>query len=146
MKKSILTLAVATLFASALLTSCSSPSEKVVQAQNNVDDANKNLDNANKEYLADIESYRKVAADKIAANEKSIVEFRTRKDIKKLEARIEYTKKLDELEKKNTDLKKSLDDYKADGKDKWDTFKAEFSKNMDGIGNAFKELTTNKSK
>ena len=34
-----------------------------------------------------------------------------------------------------------MDDYKADGKDKWETFKAEFSHDMDELGHAFKGLT-----
>ena len=50
-------------------------------------------------------------------------------------------KKIDELEQKNSELKKRLDDYKADGKEKWEKFKAEFSHDMDELGKAFKDLT-----
>lgn len=43
-------------------------------------------------------------------------------------------------------MKKKLDDYKADGKDKWEQFKKDFSRDMDDLGNAFKDLTTKKTK
>ena len=77
----------------------------------------KRVDKANAEYLVDIENYRKEAAAKIAANDKSIAEFNARIESKKEAAKADYKKKVAELEKKNTDIKKRLDDYKAAGKD-----------------------------
>ncbi len=34
-----------------------------------------------------------------------------------------------------------MNDYKAEGKEKWEIFKAEFSHDMDGIGKTFKDVT-----
>ena len=34
-----------------------------------------------------------------------------------------------------------MDEYKADGKENWEKFKAEFNHDMDGLGSAFKDLT-----
>ena len=45
------------------------------------------------------------------------------------------------MEQKNTDMKKRMDEYKADGKEQWKKFKAEFSRDMDELGQAFKDLT-----
>ena len=146
MKKLILALAVFAIITGAILTSCNTPAEKVKDAQTNVTQANKDLDAANKEYLADIENYRKETADKITANDKSIVEFKARIEHEKKATKAEYNKKLTELEQKNSDLKKKLDDYKSDGKEKWETFKAEFSHDMDELGKAFKDLTVNNVK
>ncbi len=146
MKKSILALTVFAIIAGAILTSCNTPAEKVKDAQTNVTQANKDLDAANKEYLADIENYRNETADKITANDKSIVEFKARIEHEKKGAKAEYNKKITELEQKNSDLKKKLDDYKSDGKEKWETFKAEFSHDMDELGQAFKDLTVNNVK
>jgi len=50
-------------------------------------------------------------------------------------------KKLTELQQKNTYLKKKLDDYKIDGKEKWDIFKAGFSQDMDDLSKALTDLT-----
>ena len=38
-------------------------------------------------------------------------------------------------------MKKKMDDYKAEGKDKWNEFKIEFNRDMEEIGKAFKDLT-----
>ena len=43
-------------------------------------------------------------------------------------------------------MKKKLEDYQAEGKDSWETFKTEFSHDMDALGNAFKDLTVNNVK
>ena len=141
MKKSILALAASALITGAFLTSCNTPAKKVENAENEVKEANKELDKANEEYLADIESYRKETADKIAANDRSIAEFNARIKREKMDAKADYKKKIAELEQKNSDMKKKMDDYKAEGKENWEKFKAEFSHDMEEIGKAFKDLT-----
>lgn len=141
MKKSTLVLTALAMVTASFLTSCDTPAQKVENAQTNVKDANKALDKANEDYLAEIQSYRKEEADKIAANDQSIAEFKTRIAGDKKEAKAEYTKKIAELEQKNSDMKKKLDEYKADGKDKWEKFKTEFNHDMDEMGKAFKDLT-----
>ena len=65
MKKTILATAASVFIAGVILTSCHTAAEKVENAQNNVKEAKKELDSANKEYLADIENYRKETAEKI---------------------------------------------------------------------------------
>ncbi|WP_435353133.1 hypothetical protein [Emticicia sp. SJ17W-69] len=141
MKKSILALAVFTFIASTAILSCNSPAEKVENAQTDVVDANKDLEKANEDYLVEVEAYKKETADKIAANEQSIKEFNARVATEKKEARVAYQQKIAELEQKNTDMKKKLDDYKQDGKENWEKFKTEFNHDMDELGKAFKDLT-----
>src|SRR6478736_4653267 len=141
MKKSILVFPAIALLAAATLTSCNSPSKKVEEAQKDVNEANKDLAKANEEYLADIESYRKETADKIAANERSIAEFNSRIKEQKREAAADYKLKITKLEQKNSDMKKHLDEYKAEGKENWEKFKTEFNHDMDELGKAFKDLT-----
>ena len=43
--------------------------------------------------------------------------------------------------KKNSDLKMKLDNYKAEGKENWKKFKIEFNRDMEELGIAFKDLT-----
>lgn len=140
MKKSILTLAAFAFITGAVITSCNTPAEKVGIAQDNVTAANDDLDKANAEYLVDIENYRKEAAAKIVANDKSIAEFNARIESKKEAAKTDYKKKVAELEQKNTDIKRRLDEYKAEGKDNWEIFKMEFSRDLEKLGKAFKDL------
>jgi len=141
MKKSILIFAACTFISGAILTSCNTSAEKVEAAQNNVIQANKDLDQANKEYLADIESYRIETANRIAANDASIAEFKTRMEHQRKAVKADYRKKIAELEEKNKEMKQKMDNYKEEGKEKWQIFKAEFSHDMDELGQAFKDLT-----
>lgn len=146
MKKSILALAASTLIIGSIATSCNTPAEKVEKAQTNVQEANQDLEKANDAYKLEIESYRKETADKIAANDKSIADFNLRIENQKQDAKVEYKKQIAELEQKNSDMKKKMDDYKADSKVQWEIFKTEFSHDMDELGKAFKGLTIKNNK
>lgn len=141
MKKSILTLTASALLAGAILTSCNTPAQKVENAEEKVEAANDDLNDANEAYQKEIDSYRKEADEKIAANNKSIAEFNARIALEKKDAQDDYRRQIATLEQKNSDLKKKMDDYKADGKEKWEQFKTEFSRDMDELGKAFKDLT-----
>jgi hypothetical protein len=142
MKKTQLLLAAAIVTLGLAWTSCNSPSDKVANAQNDVKAANADLDAANKELLAEINKYKAATADSIEQNDKSIAEFDARIDKQKVEARDEYRKKITELDKKNNDMKKRMDDFKAGSKEDWEAFKKSFSQDMhsmnQGIRNFFK--------
>ncbi len=146
MKKSILVFAALAFISGTLITSCSSPAEKVENAELEVNQANENLDDANKAYEEDVEKYRKETAIRIAENEKSIAEFNLRIENEKKEVKADYKKKIAELEQKNTDMKKRMDEYKLEGKDKWEQFKSEFNRDMESLAEAFKNLTVNNEK
>lgn len=142
MKKSILVLAVSSLLISgAGLSSCSSPAEKVENAEGEVTEAKEDLKEAKEDYLLEVETFRKETAEKVALNNQSIAEFKARKALDKKEAKAEYDKKVKALEQKNTDMQKRLDDYQIDGKDNWEKFKIEYNHDMDELGKAFKDLT-----
>ncbi len=144
MKKSILTLA--TFITAVVFTSCTSSEQKVEDAKVEAIEAAANLNSANEEYMADMESYRIATAEKIEANNKSIADFKKRIENEKKEAKADYNKRIEELEKKNSDIKKKMDDYKADGKSNWESFKAEFSRDMDELGNAISSFGENNKK
>ena len=141
MKNSILALVACSFIVGGSLISCNTPAEKVENAQTTVQEANKDLDVANKEYLADMKVYRQETADKIAANDKSIADFKVRVAKQKKDAKADYEKQIADLEQKNTDMRKRLDDYKVDGKEQWEKFKTEFGHDMDELGKAFKGFT-----
>ena len=141
MKKTFLSLLTVTFISGIILISCNNSSQKVDKAQKDVIEANKNLEDANKEYLADMEIYRTETANRIAANDQSIVELKAKIANDKKIAKADFKKKVAELEQKNSDMKKKMDEYKADGKENWEQFKTEFSRDMDELGNAFKDLT-----
>lgn len=141
MKKRIITLTLCTIMSGALFMNCSNSAQKVDKAQQNVIEANKNLDNANQAYEADIADYRTETANIIATNDKSINDFKARIAKDKKIAKDDYNKKIADLERKNSDMKKRMDDYKADSRESWVQFKDQFSRDMEELGKAFKDFT-----
>lgn len=145
--KSKMYLIAATMFVvGSMLTGCSSPSDKVEDAQEKVDKANQNLDKAQDDYAADVEKYRKETAEKIAANEKMEADFNAKIANDKADAREDYKKKVAALDQKDSDMKKRMAEYKMEGKDKWIVFKEGFNKDMDALGQDWKDLTNSKNK
>ena len=136
MKKNLLTLLASALITGTLLISCNNSAEKVENAESNATEAMSDLNEANEEYLAEIEEHKKKTADKITANEKSIAEYKERIENERNEIKADYNKKIYELEKKNSDIKKKMDDYQAEGKEKWELFKAELNRDIEDLGNA----------
>ncbi|MFI5148836.1 MAG: hypothetical protein ACHQRM_03820 [Bacteroidia bacterium] len=146
MKKSLIQITTAMLITAALCTGCESRSEKVENAEKGVANAQKDLTQANEEYLADIQLSRTQADARAAANDSSIARFRARISKEKKETRVAYEKKIAELDAKNKDLKKEIDEYKAAGKDDWEKFKIRFNKDVTTFGDAFRNLTSPKYK
>lgn len=145
MKKSIVALAISTLIGGSMLTSCQSSALKVENAQENVQDAADDLVDAKEELneaLNDsIQLFKKIAAKKIQLHEKSLADFKARIKKDKLANRTQYEQRLVELEQKNTDLKKTLDEYKAESRENWMTFKLKITNDINAVGETIKELT-----
>ena len=78
MKKSIFSLALTAFVAGTLLTNCSTPAQKVENAEDHVEQANEDLNKAQDDYAADVEKFRKESEERIATNEKSIADFDAR--------------------------------------------------------------------
>lgn len=131
---------VALLSMGAILTNCNSPAQRVENAQDDVQAANQELADANKAYLADVENYRKEISMKTMANDSSIMVLKQNIPNKNEADRAEYEKQIEALEQKNTDLKKSMNNYKADGKDEWDAFKTDLDNSMDHLGVAIRDF------
>jgi hypothetical protein len=148
MRKRHYILAITTLIVTFLITACESSSKKVEDAQKKVEQtkvnaiaANIELNQARKDSISNYKQFKKESEDRIIAQEKSIAEFKARIAKEKKANRAEYEKKLVQLEQKNSDLRKKLNEYKDEGKGKWISFKIEFNHDMDELGKAFKDLT-----
>jgi phosphoenolpyruvate-protein kinase (PTS system EI component) len=136
MKRKILITAAIVFASAALFTGCNTPSQKVETAKENVEEANEELAKAKQEYLADLESYRKQQATQSLTNQQMIAELKTRIAKEKEATRAAYTKRISELEQKNRDMNNKMTAYVEDGQENWKSFKAEFSRDMDELGNA----------
>jgi|ERR1051325_11109541 outer membrane murein-binding lipoprotein Lpp len=155
MKKTIFTLAVATtLMAGTIFTGCQSSDAKVDAAKDKVQDAKQDLKEVQKDAnteaqkAANAEEWKKFKSEseiKIRDNEIRIAELREKmkKSGKTLDALRE--KRIDELEQKNRDLRSRIDAYDK-SQSNWESFKREFSHDMDELGQALKDLTVDNKK
>lgn len=150
MKKLLFSLSAAVLFVAAtLLTSCQSPEKKVENATEKVAEAKQELTDAQKtaqmeaQKASDAAEWQKVKAEwnlKVKENEKEVADLKVKmkKEGKKMDAA--YKEKVDMLEKKSTALKNRIADYDKSPSE-WESFKREFTHDMDEFGKAFKDLT-----
>ncbi len=120
---------------------CNSPAGKVENAKEDIAEKEQELDKAKQAYQTELENFRKESTEKISENERIIADFRAKIAKEKKEVRVVYEKKIAELEVKNNQLKAKITDYKAETRENWDSFKTEFSHDMDELGNAFRDLT-----
>jgi uncharacterized protein YaiE (UPF0345 family) len=81
---------------------------------------------------------------KINANEKRIDEFKVKIKTASIEVKADYDKEITVLEQKNVELKKKINEYKYEGKDKWEEFKQGFNHDMDIVGKALKDFFAKK--
>jgi hypothetical protein len=149
MKKTIFILTISIVIAAGpMFTGCQSSAKKVENAQDKVQDAKddviaakEELDQAQRD---SVQLFKKESEEKIAAHEKSIAEFKARIATEENANKVKYDKKLAELEQQNTDLKKNLDEFKADSKDNWVAFKVKFKNDLDNLGQALKGFVVKK--
>jgi hypothetical protein len=141
MMNNIVTFAVVGLVAGMLFTGCEKSSEqKVAGAKENLGEAKQDLKDAQAKYLAEWQTFKRESDSTIAVNEKRIDAFKEKMGKASTKVKAKYSKEVAELEQKNHDLKKKLDEYKDEGQSKWEEFKTNFNRDMDAIGKTMKDL------
>ena len=140
MKKTIYFMTITAMMAGGVLSSCESKEKKVEDAKENVVDAKQDLKDAQKDLNAEYPAYRKDMEERIEANDKKIADLREilNKPGKKPLDNMRKDR-IDELERKNADLRSRLYGYEKERSD-WESFKREFNHDMDELGNSFKDM------
>ncbi len=154
MKKTIFTLAFATLIASIVIIGCKPSTkegeesqQKVQDANEKVEDAKDNLTMAKKGATAEEwKAFQDNTDSIINENEIQITELKSRmkKAGKSIDAN--YTKNINLLEVKNKELKARMDTYKNDINSDWQSFKHKFKHDKDELGQELRDLTFEKTK
>jgi hypothetical protein len=144
MKNTVKVLTISALFSMAFLTACSSSSEKLEDAKEDVTEANEKLDEAETAYMNDIEEYKKETAAKIAANDQMIADFQVLSEKEKKANSAEYQKKVMELKTENEAMRSKMENYTAQGNEQWVEFKKEFGNDMVELGRALNDFSTNR--
>lgn len=140
MKTSILIVALSAGILAVVFSNCNTASENVEDAQREIVKAAVVLDKTTQEYILDLNKYKAEVAERIEANQKSIDEFRKRIQLEKNELRAEYEGRISTLERKNSDMKRRMDQYQANGKENWEDFKREFNDDMEILSKAFSDV------
>jgi predicted nucleic acid-binding Zn-ribbon protein len=142
MKNSILTLTTLVVFT----LGCTSSEKKVENAKEDLKEAKAELNQEQKDSVADYLTFKKGIEDRISENEKGIEAFNVRLKNSKNKNWAADQKRVDELEQRNINMRKKLEDYEANGKDNWKAFKTEFNHDMDDLGQALKNLSIKNTK
>jgi hypothetical protein len=134
MKYKTFTFAVIGCIAGIIFAGCEKTPEQKVEV------ANQELKEAKADYRAEWQKYKADSEEQIKANEDRIDAFKAK--MKKADRKIKtkYYTAVGELERKNRNLKRKLEEYKDEGESKWQEFKTNFSHDMEGIGNTMKDL------
>ncbi|MGL5892204.1 MAG: hypothetical protein ACRC3B_20085 [Bacteroidia bacterium] len=146
MKKYLLLLAFTGLVLASVNQSCSSPEKKVKDAGLEVIQAQKTLDESNRKYDEEVAKYRILTAENVAANYQMITDYNNRRILNKERVDVDKQIKIAELKMKNSEMQIKMDNYKADGAEKWESFKKEFDFDMDKLRNSFIGLTNDNVK
>lgn len=146
MKKTFLVLVALAFVAAVPFSGCTNSAQKVDNAKDNVTQAKEDLDEANQAYLAEVEAFKKESEAKTVTYDQRIAELKAKVAKVTGKTKVGYQKQIAKLEKKNTEMKNMLKDYKEDGKDKWTSFKTEFNHDMDELGQALKDFTVDNKK
>jgi gas vesicle protein len=150
-KKSVLSIGVVTIaVATMLFSSCNSSNEKNETTESEsvekLNEAKEDLNEAKKEYNKKYETFKNESLHRIAENEKTIAALKLEMKDETKVAKADLDKKLTTLEEKNQNLKEKISDYKEEDNEKWESFKTEFSRDMDNLGEALKDLTKTNTK
>jgi uncharacterized protein with GYD domain len=93
-------------------------------------------------YSHEWQEFKSTSEQKIQDNENRIAAFREKMEKSGTKMKAKYNREIANLEKANRGMKKKLEEYKNDGKTAWADFKTRFNNEMDKIGKALKDLTS----
>jgi transcription-repair coupling factor (superfamily II helicase) len=141
MKTKYVALVTTLLIAGSLFIGCEkSPEEKADQSAENVKEASQEMKDAQAQYEKEWKQFKDDAELKISTNEKKIDAIKTEMGKTGPEFKAKYENTVLTLEQKNIELRKRLNDFKYDGKNKWEDFKTLFNQDIENVGNAINNV------
>ena len=154
MKRTIYTLALIAFMAGSTVASFGQVSEnnsvrnnaKVRESKKNVAESKKNLRVVQKKSDQDYKNFKKESDQKFKNNEKRISDLKQKYSKLHSNEKVAYKKNLAVLEQRNSKMKRELANYKVSDDDKWTSFKRDFSRDMDGVGQSLKDFTVRNTK
>ncbi len=121
------------------LVSCKSAQQKENAAKQNVTAANQDLTDTRKENVDEWLQFKADSKIKIIENEERITELKVQMNKPGSTFDGLYRNRIEKLEVKNAELKSKLNTYDSN-QTGWQTFKKDFNRDMDELGNNIKDL------
>jgi len=144
MRHTLFTVASFTLLAQSVVSCKTEPKtvteEKVIVAKENLKEAKKAAS------AEEWQEFKDKTDAMIAQNKIQLIELRSKMRKSKATMDSDYEEDVAELERKNNELKATLEQYKNDTSSDWDAFKMEFNHDADELGLAIKNFTINNTK
>jgi len=141
MKNIYLIISIILLIAGSVFTGCENNQDN---AQENVKKANQEMIDAQAQFEKEWQQFKRDAELKIDANQKQIDNFKVAMKETTAKFKAKYENQVLTLEQKNIELKKSMNEYRYEGKDNWEKFKIDFNREVDTIVVALNEIFTKK--
>jgi DNA anti-recombination protein RmuC len=146
MNRPILLIALAAFMTTGLFQSCNQSSsnridrqeDKLLDEKQDVEEASQDLNQAVRD---SVREFKLEAQNQISENNRKIDDLKEKIANGKKSARDKYEGTISDLERKNKELQKRLDEFNAETADNWTSFKREFSHDMDELGNSLKDIT-----
>lgn len=132
------------------MTSCNnSPTAKeedVKEATQDLIDAEADLDQAEYDSISDFNTFKESIQLKLVENQKVIDDLKLKITSKgKVERDIDEVE-INKLEKRNTDLRLKIENYKQGPEQKWELFKVDFNNELDDLGKSISEMADRNKK
>jgi hypothetical protein len=120
--------------------------QTIGQRENDVTEGAIEADNLLKadksDYENDVKTFRQKMNKIIASHDHNIAEYKVKIKNDRKEHQTDYSETVFELELKNSYMKVKLDNYTMEGKDKWETFKGLFIRDMEKLNIEFTDFST----
>lgn len=133
-----------------LMTSCNNSKaakeDAVSEAQEGLIEANDDLVEAKLDSIEDFNQFKASILLKLAENEKNIGALKLKRNTKGIAAQNIDQVTIDQLEKRNTDLKNKIENYEEGPAQKWALFKIDFNQELDAVGTSISEMAARNMK
>ena len=126
---------------------CTSPEQKLVNAQDKAASASQNLNEVEQKVMAtrmanaeEWQIFKSETTIKITENESQIGTLKSKMGKSDKSADAIFVKRIEVLEQKNKEMTAKIENFDKITND-WETFKREFNHDMDELGKALKDVT-----
>lgn len=147
-RNSVFVLVAAAFCAASIFTNCELGAAKAGENEDSVSKAKADMVlakedriQAQRDSVADYKKFKTESEARVIKNGQIIADFNVRIMIGRVSMKGRYQKRLDELERKNNNMKTRLELYSETGTDKWEIFKREWDRDMGMIVKSLNEIT-----